>query len=102
MPTICIFFYIFFFFNESATTEIYPLSLHAALPISPSLPFPPLSVAGVGGAVVGVAVQTVWRVRACANPQTITYVGKKEKKLHPMSDFFLLSFRGRKAQDVNA
>src|SRR5256886_13961892 len=25
---------IFFFFNDTATTEIYPLSLHAALPIS--------------------------------------------------------------------
>src|SRR3712207_9073677 len=26
--------YIFFFFNDTATTEIYPLSLHDALPIS--------------------------------------------------------------------
>src|SRR3712207_7163009 len=26
----------FFFFNDPATTEIYTLSLHAALPISPS------------------------------------------------------------------
>src|SRR5260370_9459291 len=26
----------FFFFNDTATTEIYPLSLHDALPISPS------------------------------------------------------------------
>ena len=29
----CIFF-IFFFFNDTATTEIYTLSLHDALPIS--------------------------------------------------------------------
>src|SRR3712207_9137217 len=29
---------LFFFFNDPATTEIYPLSLHAALPISRSLP----------------------------------------------------------------
>src|SRR4029077_3942921 len=29
-PTPCC----FFFFNDAATTEIYPLSLHAALPIS--------------------------------------------------------------------
>src|SRR2546422_6604711 len=28
--------YSFFFFNGPATTEIYPLSLHDALPISPS------------------------------------------------------------------
>src|SRR2546430_13642302 len=26
---------VFFFFNNTATTEIYPLPLHAALPISP-------------------------------------------------------------------
>src|SRR6267378_4320914 len=30
------FFLIFFFFNDTATTEIYTLSLHDALPISPS------------------------------------------------------------------
>src|SRR6267378_6788110 len=30
--------FIFFFFNDTATTEIYPLSLHDALPISPSSP----------------------------------------------------------------
>src|SRR2546426_7850118 len=28
--------YYFFFFNDTATTEIYTLSLHDALPISPS------------------------------------------------------------------
>src|SRR2546430_9846511 len=28
----------FFFFNDTATTEIYTLSLHDALPISPGLP----------------------------------------------------------------
>src|SRR2546425_11462938 len=27
--------FFFFFFNDTATTEIYPLSLHDALPISP-------------------------------------------------------------------
>src|SRR2546429_4781153 len=29
----------FFFFNDTATTEIYTLSLHDALPISSTLPF---------------------------------------------------------------
>src|SRR2546426_4857713 len=28
--------YLFFFFNDTATTEIYTLSLHDALPISPT------------------------------------------------------------------
>src|SRR5256885_13655328 len=31
----------FFFFNDTATPEIYPLSLHAALPISLRCPAPP-------------------------------------------------------------
>src|SRR2546430_17203966 len=31
-------FFIFFFFNDTATTEIYTLSLHDALPISTRLP----------------------------------------------------------------
>src|SRR2546430_17488627 len=31
----------FFFFNDTATTEIYTLSLHDALPISPSSGLPP-------------------------------------------------------------
>src|SRR5439155_23772366 len=30
-----LFFYFFFFFNNPATTDIYTLSLHDALPISP-------------------------------------------------------------------
>src|SRR5258708_36496883 len=29
---------LFFFFNDTATTEIYTLSLHDALPISPQVP----------------------------------------------------------------
>src|SRR5260221_10434962 len=33
----CIFRFSFFFFNDTATTEIYTLSLHDALPILPSL-----------------------------------------------------------------
>src|SRR2546430_9189594 len=32
----------FFFFNDTATTEIYTLSLHDALPISPCSPAPAL------------------------------------------------------------
>src|SRR6478735_11944216 len=32
--------FLFFFFNDTATTEIYTLSLHDALPIWPPLPGP--------------------------------------------------------------
>src|SRR5687768_18295353 len=35
--SIPIIFFLFFFFNDTATTEIYTLSLHDALPIWPSL-----------------------------------------------------------------
>src|SRR2546423_14777997 len=34
------FIFLFFFFNDTATTEIYTLSLHDALPISSSNPTP--------------------------------------------------------------
>src|SRR5260221_3462775 len=34
-------YFIFFFFNDTATTEIYTLSLHDALPISPTGAAPP-------------------------------------------------------------
>src|ERR1041384_5401119 len=33
----CFYCFFFFFFNDTATTEIYPLSLHDALPISEML-----------------------------------------------------------------
>src|SRR5690349_24192382 len=35
---LCHFILLFFFFNDTATTEIYTLSLHDALPICPSVP----------------------------------------------------------------
>src|SRR5260370_19207929 len=38
----------FFFFNDTATTEIYTLSLHDALPISPSANNSSLSSAAAG------------------------------------------------------
>src|SRR2546422_6146577 len=41
--------FFFFFFNDTATTEIYTLSLHDALPISPSDTHPGLP--GGGGSV---------------------------------------------------
>src|SRR5688572_16712193 len=38
-----IFLYTFFFFNDTATTEIYTLSLHDALPISQKAPDSPVA-----------------------------------------------------------
>src|SRR2546430_15855809 len=34
LPALVTLFFLFFFFNDTATTEIYTLSLHDALPIS--------------------------------------------------------------------
>src|ERR1039457_1931451 len=42
-----------FFFNDTATTEIYTLSLHDALPISPSCSSVPPSCAGVPPSCAG-------------------------------------------------
>src|SRR5216684_6792669 len=42
--------FVFFFFNDTATTEIYTLSLHDALPISwPSSRWPPTGTGSGGG-----------------------------------------------------
>src|SRR5713101_8512769 len=41
-----VWFFLFFFFNDTATTEIYTLSLHDALPISPGAD--DLLVLGIG------------------------------------------------------
>src|SRR2546430_11418800 len=45
-------YFFFFFFNDTATTEIYPLSLHDALPISEPRHLEPLREAGVPALVV--------------------------------------------------
>src|SRR2546427_4717922 len=42
---------VLFFFNDTATTEIYPLSLHDALPISRRLP--PRHARGPAGSPLG-------------------------------------------------
>src|SRR6266511_6327293 len=40
IPYTALHLFFFFFFNDTATTEIYTLSLHDALPISPKSPPP--------------------------------------------------------------
>src|SRR5438034_5272620 len=48
----CVSFFCFFFFNDTATTEIYTLSLHDALPIS-SREFGALEFSDRGRALLG-------------------------------------------------
>src|SRR5438093_1477245 len=44
---------VFFFFNDTATTEIYTLSLHDALPICALLRLPTLDAPQIGAALFG-------------------------------------------------
>src|ERR1043166_10247417 len=56
----------FFFFNDTATTEIYTLSLHDALPISEWIELRGVRVSGAGGRperLVGVLRVTTEKVR---------------------------------------
>src|SRR2546430_7638792 len=50
--------FIFFFFNDTATTEIYTLSLHDALPIFPALSFT-LDAAAPDPRGGGIAIGTI-------------------------------------------
>src|SRR6202522_616459 len=67
---------LFFFFNDTATTEIYPLSLHDALPISPFtliyafLPFPAFLF---GFTVYGFAAQDRKSTRLNSSHDDISY-----------------------------
>src|SRR2546425_6340005 len=61
---------VLFFFNDTATTEIYTLSLHDALPISLNFPVPPVSVTTFvnfdvrePSAAVTVCMRTSWRLK---------------------------------------
>src|SRR3989442_5122471 len=58
-----------FFFNDTATTEIYTLSLHDALPVSADNPgrFGVIAVAGVGKGTVSVVLPVRAVARACAS-----------------------------------
>src|SRR3712207_8117873 len=54
-------YYVIFFFNDTATTEIYTLSLHDALPISGAVPRPGRR-GGCG------ATTTCWGASTCSRP----------------------------------
>src|SRR2546427_4596354 len=63
--------YLFFFFNDTATTEIYTLSLHDALPISQ-----PASATVPGRRVTS----SCWyRRRCCSQAATPSAIGRSEE-----------------------
>src|SRR2546427_10466113 len=80
--------FIFFFFNDTATTEIYTLSLHDALPIYHEADQPPRSASKLRGPTrterVGVALQDRKSTRLNSSHSQISYavfcLKKKKKK----------------------
>src|SRR5256885_15973687 len=52
----------FFFFNDTATTEIYTLSLHDALPISPALMSAGVGQSGGAGSNGTMRMEMEWDV----------------------------------------
>src|SRR3712207_7489007 len=62
------------FFNDTATTEIYTLALHDALPIL--LPFAAISPAGLRGAAVPRARQPALPRRSAATRRNVARPGR--------------------------
>src|SRR2546430_13701127 len=75
-----------FFFNDTATTEIYTLSLHDALPILPEAPCGASADSGSRGATafsrmrVGVAMDSRIAARGGCSPMR----GPRERKSKPL------------------
>src|SRR2546425_10965948 len=86
--------FLFFFFNDTATTEIYTLSLHDALPIYPgptgNIAFTPTSVPAavrnVDGLPAGLVLDQIDRKSNTSELQSLAYLvcrlllEKKKKK----------------------
>src|SRR3712207_9038718 len=82
MDQVC---WLFFFFNDTATTEIYTLSLHDALPILVALARTPAlrsgrvgRIAG-GGAVVGMILLALLELFAITAANESTNSGRSEE-----------------------
>src|SRR5689334_24015092 len=69
--SVCEFF--FFFFNDTATTEIYTLSLHDALPISAHRGVPVALVAEIPPLVVGAKLLDRKSTRLNSSHSSISY-----------------------------
>src|SRR2546422_7616345 len=72
--------YFFFFFNDTATTEIYTLSLHDALPIS--LPRDPGSPPGGGAGGGGSAAAPSGRSRLRRVARSEEHTSELQSRLH--------------------
>src|SRR3712207_7306668 len=67
----------FFFFNDTATTEIYTLSLHDALPISMRSPSAP-------GSGIASPLRKTTIVRAASAPQSSSRMGSPSRRSQAM------------------
>src|SRR3990172_2172460 len=76
----------YFFFNDTATTEIYTLSLHDALPISKAL------VDEVGAAVAEVDLAVVGRIRS-QGQRSEEHTSELQSRLHLVCRIFFLMIR---------
>src|SRR5438876_12449884 len=81
--------HLLFFFNDTATTEIYTLSLHDALPISPL----------IGGGIGTRVVVGVDRVELVQPLRRVVKVTQIEDQIHPRLD---LIFKDRKSTRLNS
>src|SRR2546430_17007037 len=64
--------FFFFFFNDTATTEISPLPLHDALPISSAPSTPTLAFSGLSGNAYYDGAGTFWFRPAAGGTVTVT------------------------------
>src|SRR6266513_377860 len=74
-PSHCFLTSFFFFFNDTATTEIYTLSLHDALPISPCATGTtcPVTVADTAAPPAAVTVHSIVEGRCISTPCRTVY-----------------------------
>src|SRR2546430_13285603 len=97
---VTVWFVCFFFFNDTATTEIYTLSLHDALPISPRGGGPPNTIsthgrASSGNTTLGSSAADRKSTRLNSSHSQISYAVfclKKKKLTTHLIRMFLLMF----------
>src|SRR2546421_5782365 len=75
---------LFFFFNDTATTEIYTLSLHDALPISRHIIRP--ANAGGSGCIVPGHIRLSFTSDQCGSAQPLEWRDRKSTRLNSSHD----------------
>src|SRR3990170_8264534 len=84
--------FLFFFFNDTATTEIYTLSLHDALPISPTGSSTGSPRRWSGGSPTGRSEEHTSELQSPDHLVCRLLLEKKKKKYNNFTDFFFFFF----------